>query len=266
METIRSGTTKTISLFYGVYMKRILHIFILLFITISCKKENDPGSFPDVITYWPYPVRCTSVVSGGEITSDGDSPVIDCGICWGENENPTLSDNYISAETVTDTFRITITGLEPDTDYYMRAYATNDAGTAYGENKSFTTCLDINSDPVNPVTMTLYDKPLDTIKKYIEGKWRIVVVKGGAAGIYMCYNDFYAEFTSDNTLITNVYMIETDTFLIDWVEQYYMGITTFRIELDKSAFKYIVRELKNDSLIYREHWDDALYYYGIKEK
>jgi len=239
----------------------------LLFIIISCKKENDPASFPEVITYWPYPARCTSVLSGGEITSDGDSPVIDCGVCWGENENPALSDNYISAGTVTATFRITITGLEPNTDYYVRAYATNDAGTAYGENELFTTCLDINSDPVNPITMTLYDKPLDTIKKYIEGKWRIVVVKGGGAGIYMCYNNFYAEFTSDNKLITNVYMTETDTFLIDWVEQYYEGITTFRIELDKSSFKYIIREIKNDSLIYHDALVSAeLYYYGIKEK
>ncbi len=234
---------------------------------------TQPPSLPELFTYWPSPIRCTSARSGGKITSDGDSPVIDCGICWGTSENPTLSDNYISAGTGTSTFKITITGLESNTDYYVRAYATNSIGTGYGENKLFTTCLDINSNPVNPITMTLYDKPLDTIRYYIQGKWRIVVVRGGAGGMDYCYSSFFSEFTPDDKFITNTYRIAIDTYLIEWVrQQAYYPDSTYRMELTRisdgshSSASYIIKEIIYDSLIYHETWDDAVYYYGIKEQ
>jgi hypothetical protein len=231
-----------------------------------------PPSVPELITYWGDRIRCTSARSGGEITSNGDSPIIDCGVCWSTNENPTLSSNFISAGSVTDKFRIFIPGLDPNTEYYVRAYAINNVGTGYGDIKQFTTCLDINSNPVNPVTITLWDKPLDTIRHYIQGKWRIVVVRGGVAGINMCYNDFYTEFTGDDKYISNVYMTKTDTFLIDWVEQVYNYSTTHRMDLKTQSGSnlsehYIFKEIKYDSLIYHDALvSDKLYYYGIKEE
>jgi hypothetical protein len=235
--------------------------------------STQPPSLPELITYYPSPIRCTSARSGGEITCNGGSPVIDCGICWGTSENPTLSDNYISAGIEVSTFKITIIGLESNTDYYVRAYATNSIGTGYGENKLFTTCLDINSNPVNPITMTLYDKPLDTIRKYIRGKWQIVVIKGGMAYETICFNNYFSEFTPDDRFITNTFRTEIDTYLIDWVRRYYdMGDSTYRMELKKVnddtniVGRYFIREILYDSLIYHEIWDDALYYYGIKEQ
>jgi hypothetical protein len=231
--------------------------------------STQPPSLPELFTYPPYNMRCTSARSGGNITSDGDSPVIDCGICWSTSENPTLSDNYISAGTGSASFRITITGLEPDTDYYVRAYATNHVGTAYGDLWSFTTCIDINSNPVNPITITLWDKPLDTIRHYIQGKWRIVVIKGGRD---YCYSSFFSEFTPDDKFITNVHRIAVDTYLIEWVRQladypdssYRMELTN--ISSGSHTVSYMIKEIKYDSLIYHETTDDAFYYYGIKEQ
>jgi uncharacterized protein (TIGR02145 family) len=80
-----------------------------------------------------------SVVSGGNITSDGGSPVIERGTCWSITPNPTISDNKTIDGSGTGVFTSNITGLSPSTTYYLRAYATNGVGTGYGNQDIFTT-------------------------------------------------------------------------------------------------------------------------------
>ncbi len=81
----------------------------------------------------------TSARSGGNITDDGGSVVTDRGVCWSIYENPTLSDSYTNDGSGTGSFTSNITGLSPNTNYYVRAYATNSTGTSYGNNVSFAT-------------------------------------------------------------------------------------------------------------------------------
>lgn len=102
---------------------------------------TQPASIPELITYFPYYVIApsTTLTSGGTITSDGASLIIDRGICWSRSENPTLSNNYISIGQGSDTFRVTLIGLEYNTCYSVRAYATNLVGTGYGNSKKFAT-------------------------------------------------------------------------------------------------------------------------------
>jgi hypothetical protein len=69
--------------------------------------------------------------SGPEITARG--------VCWDTGINPTISGNHTEDGTGPGTFNSTITGLEPNTTYFVRAFATNSAGTTYGELKNFTT-------------------------------------------------------------------------------------------------------------------------------
>ena len=99
------------------------------------------ASVPELSTYFPYYViaSSTTLTSGGTITSDGASSIIDRGICWSKTEDPTLSDNYISIGQGSDTFRVTLTGLEYNRYYTIRAYATNLVGTGYGTSKKFAT-------------------------------------------------------------------------------------------------------------------------------
>jgi len=80
-----------------------------------------------------------SATSGGNVTNDGNGNVTARGVCWDTSPNPTLQDYSTLNGTGTGTFSSQITGLNPETMYYVRAYVTNSAGTAYGDQKTFTT-------------------------------------------------------------------------------------------------------------------------------
>jgi uncharacterized protein (TIGR02145 family) len=80
--------------------------------------------------------------SGGDIIDDGGSEVTDRGVVWSTSPNPTLSDEYSSDGTGIGYYVSRLSGLIPETTYYIRAYATNSYGTAYGNERSFTTLLD----------------------------------------------------------------------------------------------------------------------------
>jgi hypothetical protein len=79
-------------------------------------------------------------ISGGNITNDGGSPVTARGVVWSITQNPTITLSTKTTDgTGTGTFQSKITGLSATTKYYVRAYATNAAGTSYGNEVNFTT-------------------------------------------------------------------------------------------------------------------------------
>ena len=84
-------------------------------------------------------ITTTSVICGGEVSSDGGYPVLDKGICWSTQQTPTTGDSLRSTGSGTGSFITEINGLIPGSSYYMRAYATNSVGTAYGEIVNFET-------------------------------------------------------------------------------------------------------------------------------
>lgn len=84
-------------------------------------------------------VTYTSAVSGGNITSDGNGNVTARGVCWATSANPTITNDKTTDGTGSGTFVSNLSGLLPSTTYYVRAYATNSAGTSYGNSVSFTT-------------------------------------------------------------------------------------------------------------------------------
>lgn len=81
----------------------------------------------------------TTATSGGNITNQGSGSVTARGVCWNTSQNPTISNSFTTDGTGTGTFSSSITGLTAGTTYYVRAYATNNSGTAYGNQLSFTT-------------------------------------------------------------------------------------------------------------------------------
>jgi len=111
------------------------------------------GGKPLVITVNISNITATTAVSGGTITSDGGAAVTAKGIVWSTGQNPTTTSNQgiTSNGTGTGTFTSNLTNLQPQTLYYVRAYATNSVGTQYGNQVSFTTGT-LPADVTNPTT------------------------------------------------------------------------------------------------------------------
>ena len=84
-------------------------------------------------------IKATTATCGGNVTFNGNAMVTARGICWSTKPNPTISDSKTTDGSGTGSFTSYMSGLQDGTTYYVRAYATNEKGTAYGEEKSFTT-------------------------------------------------------------------------------------------------------------------------------
>jgi uncharacterized protein (TIGR02145 family) len=97
---------------------------------------------PTINTYSVSSIGLSSGVSGGNITNDGGGAVTASGICWSTSSNPTIGDSRTTDGTSIGSFTSNITGLTKGTTYYVRAYATNSAGTTYGNQASFNTLID----------------------------------------------------------------------------------------------------------------------------
>lgn len=96
---------------------------------------------PTVTTTSISSIASTTATSGGNVTDDGGATVTARGVCWSTSHNPTTSNSKTTNGTGTGSFTSSITGLTAGTTYYVRAYATNSAGTAYGNEVSFTTTI-----------------------------------------------------------------------------------------------------------------------------
>lgn len=110
-----------------------------------------PPLVPTLTTLAGTSVISTSATSGGNITSDGGAPVTEHGVCWSTTENPTVANAKTSNGPGLGFYTSQITGLIPSTQYYIRAYATNSAGTGYGDQVTIITSA---TDPVKPTLTT----------------------------------------------------------------------------------------------------------------
>jgi hypothetical protein len=109
---------------------------------------TDNISSPSVTTASISSVTTTTASSGGNVTATGGAPVSNRGVVWNTSGSPTISsyNGITSNGSGTGTYSSSLTGLSPNTTYYVRAYATNSAGTGYGSQLSFIT------QPTNPTS------------------------------------------------------------------------------------------------------------------
>ena len=121
----------------------------------------EPAVAPTVATTAVSDIDKTTATGGGNVAADGGAEVTARGICWSTSHNPTVSGSHTTDGTGTGSFTSSMTGLAANTTYYVRAYATNSAGTAYGEEVSFTTLPDgIPGDVDGNGSLSLYDVTL----------------------------------------------------------------------------------------------------------
>ncbi|MCX6321469.1 MAG: fibrobacter succinogenes major paralogous domain-containing protein [Bacteroidia bacterium] len=115
---------------------RISGVILSIVLIYSCKKDPTP---PVISTTTVTAISYTTATSGGAVTNEGGASVTARGVCWNTSLDPTTTNNKTTDGTGTGGFNSSLTGLIAGTTYYVRAYATNIAGTGYGNQISFTT-------------------------------------------------------------------------------------------------------------------------------
>jgi hypothetical protein len=171
----------------GSYMKYMVRIFgvLLIIIVIQCSKKEEKvevkPTLPVLTTSNVTEITRTTASSGGNVTSDGRANITARGICWGINPNPTISGSKSTNGTGIGSFTSTLTELQPNITYFVRAYATNSMGTAYGNEISFTTnqysdvIIEAEVMAVSPYQVALSGKIID------DGGWDLY-------GFGFCYS------------------------------------------------------------------------------
>ena len=94
---------------------------------------------PVLTTSTATSITFNSALSGGDISSDGGSLVSSRGLCWDTLPSPTINNQKTTDGSQTGSFTSSLTGLVAGKTYYIRAYAVNGVGVAYGNEVSFTT-------------------------------------------------------------------------------------------------------------------------------
>ena len=110
------------------------------------------GEIPLVETLPVTNITSTTAQSGGNVIDDGGVPVTSRGVVWSTSPNPTIENNvgYTTDGVGLGEFTSTLTGLTPETIYYVRAYANNGVGAGYGQQEDFIT--EDNGQPGEGVT------------------------------------------------------------------------------------------------------------------
>jgi len=127
----------------------ILGLFsALLVIGQSCKKEV---LLPTINTTTVVDVMGNTATCGGDIIDNGGGDITESGICWSTGGEPTISNSKVINGAVSGVFSSVMTDLDPFTQYFVRAYATNEAGTTYGNTMTFAT-MNVPIATTNEVT------------------------------------------------------------------------------------------------------------------
>jgi uncharacterized protein (TIGR02145 family) len=132
--------------------------------SVRCVKDVPGTSLATISTSSPTVLWQTGTTTGGDVTSDGGAAVTARGVAYGTAQNPTTANSTTSDGAGTGVFTSTLTGLTASTLYYVRAYATNYVGTAYGNEESFTTLAQPQPCPGAPSITDIDGNTYNTVQ------------------------------------------------------------------------------------------------------
>jgi len=177
-------------------------VVIFLFVIPACKKSStdsttDPkAGLPVLETGGVAEITRYTATCGGGIASDGGSTVTARGVCWSTGITPTVADPHSVDGAGAGYFISYITGLNAGTVYFVRAYATNANGTAYGSAMSFTT---LPGPPSPPTVTTGIVGNITQISASCSGN----VVNQGSAAVTdrgICWSEYSGPTVIDNVI------------------------------------------------------------------
>jgi uncharacterized protein (TIGR02145 family) len=209
---------------------KITSALFLLCILFSCNKydlvrtnPHDPKSknyipyLPELTTSSPSTITDNSAITGGNITTDGGGTIITRGVCWATTINPTINGDKTKDGTGTGSFISNLTGLTSNKTYFIRSYATNSTGTAYGNQISFNTKIaDFEGNTYNTVKIGTQVWMADNLKttKFNDGtnillvtnnsEWNNLIIPG-----YCWYNNDEATYRNIYGAMYNWYAVNT---------------------------------------------------------
>jgi uncharacterized protein (TIGR02145 family) len=198
---VRAYATNTVGTAYGAQVN---------FTTTA----NQPTVSTDVVTA----IGATDATTGGNVISDGGAAVTARGVAYGTMASPTISGTNTSNGTGTGTFTSQLSGLTSSTQYYVRAYATNAVGTAYGNEQTFTTPFICGTSTVSDVDGITYNTVLIGTQCWTQSNLRVSKYRNGdsiptglsnsawqttAVGAYAVYNNVLGNDTLYGKLYNN---------------------------------------------------------------
>lgn len=123
-------------------------------IKISGTMEGAVANPATVSTAAISKISTVTATSGGTISSNGGGAITESGVVWSTTPNPTTADSKTTENATSGSYISNLSGLIAGTTYYVRAYATNSAGTSYGNQESFTTLANIVTPTVTTVSQS----------------------------------------------------------------------------------------------------------------
>lgn len=156
----------------GVFTSQIINLTASTTYYVRAYASNEKGTaygdvktftttdgLPAITTVSVTNITAKSAICNADVTTDGGYNLTACGVCWSATSaTPTIADKHTSEVVRSGEFAANVTNLSASTTYYVRAYATNENGTSYGETKSFTTTQGLptvtTTDPGENITST----------------------------------------------------------------------------------------------------------------
>lgn len=127
---------------FSFFFSVLVFLVCIVMTATGCRKEDGASSptLPAIATAALTDITTGKATAGGTIVNDGGATIIRSGIVWSKtNATPTLADSIIASTATSGSFTVTLTGLDLNRVYYIRAYATNSVGTDYGDLVILTT-------------------------------------------------------------------------------------------------------------------------------
>lgn len=144
-----------------------IFLTILVFLFFSNCKKNTNQQVPLVTTTELSAPGDLSIISGGRIYEEGSDTLTEVGVCWSKtDEAPTTAGQHKKGSAVDRVFQCTIDQLDPFTNYFVRAYATNKYGTSFGTTER----INSGSPPMPPNVQTIGLQKMTTTSISLLGK------------------------------------------------------------------------------------------------